>query len=70
MNFGFLLRFQEVLKPAITNKDTAETRTFIEKEKPDEELVVPLAATKTFTEVKQEDADPDPQSRSFNVFLR
>ena len=65
MNHGFLLRFRETPQPTTGDERTAKTKTFVEKEKPDEGLFVPLAGTKTLTEVKREAADPDPKSRSF-----
>lgn len=70
MMAGFLLRFQETAKPITGIEGTAKTKTFVEKEKPDEGLVVPLAGTKTITEVKREQADSDPNSRSLHVLPR
>lgn len=66
MSFGFLLRFQEATTTGAEER-TAKTQTFVEKEKPDEGRVLPLAGTQTITEVKQEAADNDPGSRSFYV---
>lgn len=63
---GFLLRFQE---PTATGagEHTAKTQTFVEKEKPDEGRILPLAGTKTTTEVRKEAADNDPASRTFYI---
>ncbi len=66
MSRGFLLRFEEVMARA-TEEGTAKTRTFVEKEKPDEGLTIPLAGTKTTTEVQREAPDNDPGSRTFYV---
>jgi hypothetical protein len=70
MKAGFLLRFQETVKPTIAGEGTAKTKTSVKKEKPDEGLGVPLAGTKTLTEVKRESADLDPKSRSHYTFPR
>jgi hypothetical protein len=70
MEAGFLLRFQEAACPTTGDERTAKTKTFIEKEKPDEGLVVPLAGTKTLTEVKREQPDQDPKSQSFYTLPR
>lgn len=66
MKCGFLLRFQEV-PTAATDVRTAKTRTFVDREKPDEGWVVPLAGTNTVTEIKGERPDSD-RSESFYVF--
>jgi hypothetical protein len=66
MSLGFVLRFQEATV-AGTDERTAKTRTFVEKEKPDEGRVLPVAGTKTITEVKRETPDNDLGSRNFNV---
>jgi hypothetical protein len=64
MKTGFLLRFQEGAKPITGDEGTTKTKTAVKKERPDEGLVIPLAGTKTLTEVKREPADQDPKSRS------
>jgi hypothetical protein len=67
---GFLLKFQEEAHMPTDSPRTAKTKTAVEKERPDEGLVVPLAATKTVTEVKREQPDPDPSGRSFLALPR
>jgi hypothetical protein len=64
------LRFQEAAKPATGDLGTTKTRTDVAKKKPDEGLVVPLAGTRTITEVKREQADPDLKSRSLYAIPR
>ena len=66
MSLGFLLRFQEATARG-TEEGTAKTRTFVDKEKPDEGRILPLTETKATTEVKQEAVDNDPASRIFYV---
>ena len=66
MNSAFLLRFQEATAQGVDECE-AKTRIFVEKEKPDEGRILPLAGTKTITEVKKEAADNDPASRNFYV---
>ena len=70
MRAGFLLRFQESPRPVTTDERTTKTRTHTEKEKPDEGLVMPLAGTKTLTEIKAEAADKDPNSGSLHIIPR
>lgn len=60
MALSFLVRFQEEPKPTVGNRRTETTKTATEKEKHDEGLIIPLAGTKTLTEVKREQADQDP----------
>lgn len=62
---GFLLRFQETVQQTPSIEAMAKTKTAVQREKPDEGRVVPLAGTQTPTEVKRETADADPKSRSF-----
>jgi hypothetical protein len=70
MPAGFLLRFAEHVRPLAGDGRAAKTKTFVEREQPDEGLVVPFAATKTLTEVKREQPDTDPSSRSFYALPR
>ena len=70
MNSGFLLKFQEIVKPITMDERTAKICTFVEQEKSNEGFVILLAATRTFTEVRPEAADPDRNSRFLNVFPR
>jgi hypothetical protein len=70
MATGFLLKFQEEARPAPDCPRTAKTKTSVEKERPDEGLVVPLAATKTLTEVKREQPDTDPKNQSLFALPR
>ncbi len=63
---GFLLRFQETTARSVEER-TAKTQTFVEKEKPDEGRVLPLAGTKTTTEVRKEAPDNDPASRTYYI---
>jgi hypothetical protein len=65
MAAGFLLRFQEAVRPPGRDDRTAKTKTSVENERPDERPLIPFAATKTLTEVKREQADADPQAQSF-----
>ncbi|HEV3439737.1 MAG TPA: hypothetical protein VG122_20395 [Gemmata sp.] len=67
---GFLLRFAEAARLIGCDERTAKTKTFVEREQPGEGLVVPLAATKTLTEVKREQPDTDPSSQSFYALPR
>jgi hypothetical protein len=67
---AFLLKFAESPRPAAGDAHAAKTRTFVEKEQPDEWPVAPFAATKTLTEVKREQSDTDPQARSLYAIPR
>lgn len=69
MSLGFMLRYEEVTTSAV-EEGTAKTHTYVDREKPDEGRAIPMAGTKTITEVKQEAADNDPGSRSFYVLPR
>lgn len=70
MPVGFLLRFAENIPPVAEDGRAAKTKTFVERERPDEGLVVPLAATRTVTEVKREQPDTDPSGQSFYALPR
>ena len=69
MNSGFLLKFQEDTKPAI-EKCITKLHISAEQDKPSDGFIMPLAATRTFTEVRPEADDRDPHSESLKVFPR
>ena len=81
MPTSFLLRFQEPTIPPCSEyplgsersePTLGRTKTAVFKEQPDHQHVVnpPLAGTKTITEVKREQSDVDPASRSFLALPR
>lgn len=70
MKIGFLLKFQEEARSSANDFRMATTKTSVKKEQRDHGLVVPLAGTKTLTEVKREQADTDPKTQSFFALPR
>jgi hypothetical protein len=68
MNSAFLIRFQET-PVTCADERTAKTHTHVEREKADEGRV-PLAGTKTITEVQGEGGDNDPASRNYYALPR
>lgn len=70
MAASFLLKFQEQVRSSPEFCRATVTKTSVKTEQPDEKLLVPLAATKTITEVKREQSDIDPTEQSYFAILR
>jgi hypothetical protein len=68
MPTGFLLRFQEHVRPATDGQRS--TMASVDGQQRDGGLDVPLAATKTLTEVKREQPDADPNVQAFFAVSR
>jgi hypothetical protein len=71
LDVGFLTRFQEHMDSILVCKnDATKTQTLVDTEKSDPERAVLFSRTGTFTEVKREQVDTDPQARSFHAIPR
>ena len=67
---GFLLRFLEPGQPDGVADESIAPGSRAETVPPDEDPAPPLSGTRTLTEVKREQADPDPKSQSLAAIPR